>query len=103
MVVVTMSPEQVRTVAQVYRLLRAGDCADPVVLTQHLKIVDRFLAAHARGKLRVAPSVKLPMSTVLMMLEVVKIRIEDRLCSETAPYSAKDTILHRVRNLIHRL
>jgi hypothetical protein len=72
MAVVTLSPEYIRKLAQSYKLLRAGEPADPKVLVAIKTAAERCVAAHMRTELRLTADVRLPLATVLMMLEYVR-------------------------------
>lgn len=69
---ITLTPNYIRKTAATYKLLRSGEPADPKILETVQKAAQRCINAHMRDQLRLAADVRLPMATVLMMLEYVR-------------------------------
>lgn len=108
MSVVVLSPNYVRKIAKTYKLLRAGEAADPKVLETFQAAADRCLKAHMRAQLQLTPDVKLPLAAVLMMLEYVHQECTTRLEPVPMPEDLAPTPLtpegrHFVRRAIERL
>jgi hypothetical protein len=68
---VTLYPNYIRMLARSYKALRANEVADRKVLETVHQAAERCLRAHMRADLQLAKDVRLPISTVLMMLEYV--------------------------------
>jgi len=79
MSVVTLSPNYVRKLAESYKQLRSNQDADPKVLQTVKSAAERCIAAHMRAELRLTEDVKLPLGTVLMMLQYVQRASAERL------------------------
>lgn len=88
---VTLHPNYVRKIAQSYKLLRSGEYADPKVLQALHSASDRCLRAHMRAELQLSQDVRLPLSTVLMLLEYVHSETASRLAT-------KPSLLVRLRS-----
>jgi hypothetical protein len=97
---VTLYPNYVRMIANSYRLLRDPETTvEPKVAQTWADSADRCIRAHMRTELQLAPDVKLPMPTVLMMLEYVRAAATER--AQGAPAAtARVGVLRRVLTAI---
>lgn len=102
MAAVTLYPNYIRKLAESYRLLRKGEYADPKVLEQILKASDRCIAAHMRAELVLASDVKLPLATVLMMLQYVRMSAAERLEPVPVPDDFQQPVSPELRPFLLR-
>ena len=79
---VTLSPNYIRKIAESYRLLRTDTVADRQVLTSIVRAADRCLRAHMRAQLTLTADVRLPLATVLQMLQYVHVEASARLAAD---------------------
>ena len=80
----TLNPNYVRKIAESYKLLRQNAEADQDKLETIHAAATRCINAHMRAELALAEDVRLPLATVLMMLQYVQWRSAD-LLARTAP------------------
>jgi len=91
MAIVKLHPNYIRKLAQSYRLLRSGEQADAQVLEAVQRAAERCLQAHMRAELELTADVRLPLATVLMMLQYVRQACADRLADVPTPETMAPT------------
>jgi hypothetical protein len=102
MAVVTLHPNYVRKIAESYKLLRQNADADRPRLEAIQAAATRCINAHMRAELALHPEVKLPLATVLMMLQYVQRTAAERLEPVPEPQDFEQPLSPELRPFLVR-
>lgn len=98
----TLGPNYVRKIAESYRLLRDNAEADLEVLRVVNRAAKRCIAAHMRAELALDKDVRLPLGTVLMMLQYVERATDERLTPVPEPQDFEPSTSPELQPLLVR-